>query len=52
VNLRRDRLSAICQPTGSLALGDTPKDSKIGCESGRGDWIRTSDPCAQVWLRL
>jgi hypothetical protein len=47
VNLRRYRLSAICQPTGSLALGNTRKDSKIGLKMVGATGFEPATPCAQ-----
>jgi hypothetical protein len=47
VNLRRYRLSAICQPRGILALGRTPKSSKIGLKLVGATGFEPATPCAQ-----
>jgi hypothetical protein len=47
VNLRRYRLSAVCQPTGCLALGHTPKHSKIGLKVVGATGFEPATPCAQ-----
>ena len=51
MRVRRYRLSPVCHPNEVFVVRQIPELAETGVKSGRGDWIRTSDPLLPKQMR-